>query len=109
VYLSSLRLLTALAAEADDNYAQVRGGYSVSNCDVPCSAATTPWNKSETMMRLLSELRRPNGSLMEGKPTLDKAHYIKSLTTLWRWERPGFRLQDSAWDPRVLTDAPQTQ
>jgi len=58
---------------------------------------------------LLTDLRRPRGSLVDGKPALDKARHIKSLIKWWRWERPVFRLQNNACDPRVSTDAPQTQ
>ena len=58
--------------------AEVRGGHSVSNCDVPSSAATiAPLTKSETIARLLSDLSRPCGSLINGKPAFDNARQIK--------------------------------
>jgi len=80
----SLRVTAASAAdaaEADD--AQLRGGHSVSNCDVPNSAISGC---------LLSDLRRPCSSLMDGKLAWDSACLIKSFIKLWRWARPGFRL-----------------
>jgi len=59
-------------------HTQVRGGHSVSNCDVPGSAARiAPWNESEPIGRLLSVLSRPCGSFMDGKPAFDNArHFI---------------------------------
>jgi len=42
-------------------------------------------------------------------PARIRLYHIKSLIKWWHWERLGLRLQSSAWDPRVSTDAPQTQ
>ena len=76
-------------------YAEVRGGHSVRNCDVPGNTVTiAPWNKSETIGAFIVRLYyRPCGSLINGIPAFDNARQIKSFIKWWRWERPGFRLQ----------------
>jgi len=57
--------------------------------------------------RLPSALKRPCGSLIDGNPALQNERQIRSFTKWWRCDRPGFRLHESTWEPRVSTEAPQ--
>jgi len=57
--------------------------------------------------RLPSALKRPCGFLIEGNLAVESERQIRSFTKWLRCDWPGFRLYESAWEPRVSTEAPQ--
>jgi len=101
---SYVAVSTAEAAQADDMLRLDGATVSVTMTSQVAQRPPRHGIRVRPSGHLLSDLRRPHGSLMDGKPALDKARHIKWLLKWWHWVRPGFHLRA----PRVSTDALQT-